>query len=188
MPLHYYFHQQQTIHRKQLETCVGIVSNVGIIKLSKIMWLTQKRRPPMAPRVLKLTKTHNLLGLKSSKRWSINDRNTYLMKHFETNSQRFNYTYIYNIYILSHMPANWLYHVISLCLVCKLTIFLIFVRLIRSGLLELAASSSQEPGDVPLLGEIATKNLPRVPLASSIKHSHGTSQFIDSSSNSSNSL
>ena len=99
MPLHYYFHQQQTIHRKQLETCVGIVSNVVIIKLSKIMWLTQKRRPPMAPRVLKLTKTHNLLGLKSSKRWSINDRNTYLMKHFETNSQRFNYTYIYNIYI-----------------------------------------------------------------------------------------
>jgi hypothetical protein len=56
----------------------------------------------MAPRVLKLTKTHNLLGLKSSKRWSINDRNTYLMKHFETNSQRFNYTYIYNIYIVSY--------------------------------------------------------------------------------------
>lgn len=66
----------------------------------------------MAPRVLKLIKTQNLLGLKSSKRWSINERNTYLMKHLETNSQRFNYNYIH-IYIVSY-ACNWLYHVISL--------------------------------------------------------------------------
>ena len=165
----------------------------------KIVWLMQKSRPPMAPRVLKLTKTQNLLGLKSSKRWSINERNTYSMKHFETNSQRFNYNYIY---ILSDMPATgctmW-----YPCLVCKLTIFLIWRGWFAQDCFQ--QPPAKEPGDVPLLGEIVTRCIPMLsclissqlffhcsktypweylwhPLA--IKHSHGTSQSIDSSSNS----